>query len=83
MLMKPLVPRHIFYLDVGQIIDPHSDTSAFRPARDDSASLQPARELHVRKHRCLDATDTTRLVRCRRTYPRIVAELSAKEREFT
>jgi hypothetical protein len=29
----------VFYLDVGQIIDPHPDTSAFRPARDDTLEL--------------------------------------------
>jgi hypothetical protein len=40
--------------------------------------MLPAREPHVRKHRCLDAIDTIRLARCRCTDPKIFAEPSAK-----
>ena len=85
MLMKLLVPRRIFYLDVGKIIDPDLTLMRRRSGRLSMrlSGLQPARELHVRQRRCFDAMDTIRLGRCRRADPKISAEPSAKARGFT
>ena len=63
----------------GKIID----LDLTRMRRRCPTRLQPARELHVRKHRCLGAINTVRLARCRRPDPKIFAELSAKERGLT